>query len=35
VVKAFLRHGASALVLRTNQVGGEHPQIAPVAPITF
>ena len=35
VIKVFLRHGASALVLRANQLGGEHPQIEPVAPLTL
>ncbi len=35
VVRAFLDHGASALVLRTNQVGGDNPRIAPVAPLTL
>jgi predicted Abi (CAAX) family protease len=35
VVRVFLAHGASALVLRSNQVGGEHPEIEPVAPLTL
>jgi predicted Abi (CAAX) family protease len=35
VVRVFLAHGASALVLRSNQVGGEHPEIEPVAPVTL
>ncbi|MEB3333034.1 MAG: hypothetical protein VKI83_11150 [Synechococcaceae cyanobacterium] len=35
VMRVFLRHGASALVLRANQVGGEHASIAPVAPFTL
>ncbi len=35
VVWAFLEAGASALVLRSNQCGGEHPQIEPVAPLTL
>ncbi len=35
VMKVFLRHGASALVLRANQLGGAHPQIEPVAPLTL
>ena len=35
VLKVFLRHGASALVLRADQVGGEHPEIEPVAPMTL
>ncbi|BCL37271.1 type II CAAX prenyl endopeptidase Rce1 family protein [Nostoc sp. MS1] len=28
----FLRHGAKLWFLRTNQIGGENPDIAPVAP---
>ncbi len=35
VVRVFLKHGASALVLRSNQVGGDHPEIEPVAPLTL
>jgi predicted Abi (CAAX) family protease len=35
VLRVFLNHGASALVLRSNQLGGDHPSIAPVAPITL
>ena len=35
VVRAFLRHGASAWVLRASQVGGDDPDIAPIAPMTF
>jgi len=35
VIKVFLRHGASALVLCANQLGGEHPDIEPVAPLTL
>jgi predicted Abi (CAAX) family protease len=35
VLKVFLRHGASALVLRADQVGGEHAEIEPVAPMTL
>ena len=35
VMKVFLGHGASALVLRANQLGGEHPEIEPVAPLTL
>lgn len=35
VVWTFLEAGASALILRSNQCGGEHPQIEPVAPITL
>ncbi|MGL6134335.1 MAG: hypothetical protein ACRC1L_09145, partial [Prochlorococcaceae cyanobacterium] len=34
VLKVFLDLGASALVLRANQVGGRNPRIAPVAPLT-
>jgi predicted Abi (CAAX) family protease len=32
VAGVFLDHGASAYVLRTNQVGGEDPDIAPFVP---
>jgi predicted Abi (CAAX) family protease len=35
VTQVFLRQGGSALVLRTNQVGGFDPDIEPVAPITL
>ena len=35
VIKVLLRHGASALVLRANQLGGDHPEIEPVAPLTL
>ena len=35
VINIFLRHGASALVMRANQLGGEHPEIEPVAPLTL
>jgi predicted Abi (CAAX) family protease len=35
VVRIFLRYGASAWILRTNQVGGDNPNIEPIAPITF
>ena len=35
IARAFLLHGASLWVLRTSQVGGENPQIAPIAPVTF
>jgi predicted Abi (CAAX) family protease len=35
VVKVFLAHGASALVLRTNQVGGYRTEIEPVVPMTL
>jgi predicted Abi (CAAX) family protease len=35
VINIFLRHGASALVMRASQLGGEHPEIEPVAPLTL
>jgi predicted Abi (CAAX) family protease len=35
IVKVFLRYGASVWVLRTNQVGGEDREIAPIAPMTL
>jgi predicted Abi (CAAX) family protease len=35
VLRVFLRHGASLLVLRADQPGGENPRIAPVAPLTL
>jgi len=35
VTQVFLRHGGSAWVLRTNQVGGFDPDIEPVAPMTL
>jgi predicted Abi (CAAX) family protease len=35
VLRVFLHHGASALVIRSNQVGGDHASIAPLAPMTF
>jgi predicted Abi (CAAX) family protease len=35
VVKTFLQHGAAVWVLRTNQVGGNDPDIAPIAPMTL
>ena len=35
VLRVFLHHGASALVMRSNQVGGDHASIAPLAPMTF
>ncbi|KAB1987949.1 hypothetical protein, partial [Haemophilus parainfluenzae] len=34
VVHSFLKYGASAWVLRTSQVGGDDPEIAPIAPMT-
>lgn len=35
IVGVFLAHGASAWVLSSVQVGGERPEIEPVAPMTF
>ena len=35
VVDAFLRHGATIWVVGTNQIGGDRPDIAPVAPFTI
>jgi len=35
IVKVFLEYGASVWVLRTNQIGGNDPDIEPIAPITF
>jgi predicted Abi (CAAX) family protease len=35
VVKIFLQHGASVWVLRSTQVGGYDPDIAPISPITL
>lgn len=35
VVKIFLEHGASVWMLRTNQIGGYDPGIAPIAPTSF
>lgn len=35
VVHTFLKYGASVWVLRTNQVGGDDPDIEPIAPITL
>ncbi|MEO1003251.1 MAG: CAAX protease [Cyanobacteria bacterium J06638_7] len=35
VLKVFLDQGATALVLRANQVGGHNPRLAPVAPFTL
>jgi len=32
VVDVFLDHGAAAWVLRTNQLGGDDPTIAPFVP---
>ena len=33
VTRIFLRHGASAWVLRTNQIGGDDPDIEPISPL--
>lgn len=35
VVRLFLRQGASVWVLRTSQIGGHDPNIAPIAPMTL
>jgi predicted Abi (CAAX) family protease len=35
IVGTFLAHGASAWVLSCVQVGGERPEIEPIAPMTF
>ncbi|MEX0268307.1 CAAX protease [Leptolyngbyaceae cyanobacterium UHCC 1019] len=35
VVRIFLKHGASVWVLRTSQIGGHDPNIAPIAPMTL
>jgi predicted Abi (CAAX) family protease len=35
VVQVFLEQGASVWVLRTNQVGGQDPDIEPISPITL
>lgn len=35
IAHAFLKHGASVWVLRTNQVGGFDPDIEPIAPMTL
>jgi len=35
ITECFLRQGATAWVLRTNQLGGENSQIEPLAPLTF
>jgi predicted Abi (CAAX) family protease len=35
IVQVFLEQGASVWVLRTNQVGGNDPNIAPIAPMTL
>lgn len=33
IVETFLKYGASAWVLRTNQIGGYDPDIEPIAPM--
>lgn len=35
IVRIFLKHGAKVWVLRTNQVGGNDPDIEPIAPMTL
>ncbi|RMF63631.1 MAG: CAAX protease, partial [Cyanobacteria bacterium J069] len=35
IAHAFLKHGASVWILRTNQVGGDDPEIQPIAPMTL
>jgi predicted Abi (CAAX) family protease len=35
IVRVFLKQGAMAWVLRTNQVGGDDPNIEPIIPNTF
>jgi predicted Abi (CAAX) family protease len=35
IVGAFLKHGASAWVLSTDVIGGDRPEIEPVAPMTL
>ncbi|MBL1178358.1 CAAX protease [Pantanalinema sp. GBBB05] len=35
IVKIFLKHGATAWVLRTNQIGGYDPDIVPIVPMTL
>ncbi|WP_088891719.1 CAAX protease [Leptolyngbya ohadii] len=35
IVRVFLREGASVWVLRTNQIGGNDPDIEPIAPMTL
>jgi len=35
ITECFLRQGAIAWVLRTNQLGGHDPDIEPLAPLTF
>ncbi|MDX2244243.1 MAG: CAAX protease [Leptolyngbyaceae cyanobacterium bins.302] len=35
IARIFLKHGAEIWVLRTNQIGGDHPEIAPIAPTSM
>ncbi|TVQ46816.1 MAG: CAAX protease [Gloeocapsa sp. DLM2.Bin57] len=35
IVRVFLKYGAQVWVLRTNQIGGNDPDIEAIAPITF
>jgi predicted Abi (CAAX) family protease len=35
IARTFLRHGAEIWVLRTNQIGGDDPEISPIAPMTL
>jgi predicted Abi (CAAX) family protease len=35
IVGAFLKHGASAWALGTDVIGGERPEIEPIAPMTL
>jgi predicted Abi (CAAX) family protease len=35
VVEIFLNYGATVWVLRTSQIGGQDPEIAPISPMTF
>ncbi|MCU0546151.1 MAG: CAAX protease [Oscillatoriaceae cyanobacterium Prado104] len=35
IVHEFLKYGASVWVLRTNQIGGNDPDIEPIAPLTL
>jgi predicted Abi (CAAX) family protease len=35
IVRIFLKHGATVWVLRTSQIGGYDPDIAPIAPMTL
>ncbi|MEX0271077.1 hypothetical protein AB3R30_18225 [Leptolyngbyaceae cyanobacterium UHCC 1019] len=35
IAKQFLDQGATLWVLRTNQIGGDNPDIEPIAPTQF